>query len=109
MLNVVNLKLSIMINNLKIITLICLTSSLGYGQADSLNNSRGQKDRNQKRQSDRTEYIFNSKNTKINSIGMYFAPEMGVTKLDGNTAAISGGSFMFLINKKIGFDCAELL
>jgi hypothetical protein len=56
-----------------------------------------------KSQSNKTEYIFNSKNCKINLLGVFFAPEIGASTLDSKMSPLSGGSFMFLVNKKVGF------
>lgn len=63
------------------------------GQADSIKVSN-------RNQNDKTEYIFDKK--KINTLGLYISPEMGVGKVNSIAAPIAGGSFMMLINKKMG-------
>jgi hypothetical protein len=54
---------------------------------------------------DDTQYIFNPRKIKINSLGLYFSPEAGISSLNNKTAPVIAGSFMLLVNKKlaIGF------
>ncbi|MES2797947.1 MAG: hypothetical protein V4683_18415 [Bacteroidota bacterium] len=66
-----------------------------YAQVDVSNNSGG-------KINDATEYLFDSKKMKINTIGLFFSPELGVSTLDKKTAPLAGGSFMVLFNKKFG-------
>jgi hypothetical protein len=82
--------------------IVLFVISKGYCQTDSLKHVRDHKEMSKKNYHDKTEYIFNPNSTKINSIGLYFAPEMGATQLDKKLAPMAGGSFMLLLNKKIG-------
>lgn len=71
----------------------------------ALYNSYGQENAtsaNKNESGDRTEYLISPQKAKLKTIGFYFAPEMGVSQLNKSTAPIGAGSFMFLINKKLG-------
>ncbi len=80
---------------------LILFANFAFGQVDSLKQAKSTNkiDDNSK---NKTEYIFNSKNCKINSLGLYFSPEIGVSQLNSKSAPLGGGSFMLLINKKLG-------
>jgi hypothetical protein len=76
-----------------IVILMVVTSSLQLlAQIDSLNS---------KNATDKTQYLFSAKKLKLNTIGLYFAPEGGIGSLNNSSAPVAGGSFMLLLNKKI--------
>ncbi len=67
------------------------------GQADSVKVSN-------KYQNDKTEYFFDNK--KINTLGLFISPEIGIGKINNISAPIAGGAFMLLVNKKLGIGFA---
>lgn len=76
-----------------------LVSLVGNSQQDTLQKAPSIK-------TDQTQYVFDLKRNKLKSLGFYFAPEMGVSQLNKSTVPLGGGSFMFVINKKLGIGFA---
>lgn len=83
--------------NIFIASLIICYGFQAFSQKDSLR-------LNSNRTNDKTEYLF--KTTKLKTIGLYFAPEIGIGALNSTTAPIVGGSTMLLFNKKFGLGIA---
>lgn len=83
--------------NIFLISLFLFNSLLAFSQKDSLNTNR-------KEPREKTEYLF--KTSKINTLGLYFAPEIGVGKLNSISTPIAGGSMMLLFNKNLGIGVA---
>lgn len=79
--------------NILLINLFLFNSFLAFSQKDSLNSNR-------KALGEKTEYLF--KTSKINKLGLYFAPEIGVGQLNSTSAPIAGASMMVLFNKNLG-------
>jgi hypothetical protein len=86
---------------LALLSFICILSNKMIGQVDSTFDIKSQQGSVNKSK-DKTEYIFDLKKSKINTLGIYFSPEFGVSNFNKNTAPLAGGSFMVLFNKKVG-------
>jgi hypothetical protein len=78
--------------SLIVIIMVAANSMQLLAQVDSLSN---------KNATDKTQYLFSTKKLKLNTIGLYFAPEGGIGSLNSSSAPVAGGSFMLLLNKKI--------